>query len=373
MIGAVAGATHARSMRFGGGGFGGFEDDTSKQQCIFGVVAVVGFGLLITGLYYTIISTTDYRAELVDPYNIDVKNWTELYSVQMRNSTFEFRVLPSNETAGTGFIQMESSEAPETMKWERGHADLASYTPFRFVEQGLPNLNLTYDDSRDVFLEFEVRACYLASCNNFMIPPIGIEHRQIHYLNQKMCHNHRGFMFKGVCVVLQVLLSACIQVELQNTAWIMPPEHNGGCTPSSNWSVPNYGLASSNVQFNMDTFSLTVRSSHDPSVVAQDLTNGQMFFGNSSHDNLVTGVICLVLGTLMCIPCSVHTCQRVVEIRRLKKYTHVERRPSASSSPDLHVVYREDTVLEDGYAHSQGSRLAIRSSGGRDVEMSRVI
>jgi hypothetical protein len=137
----------------------------------------------------------------------------------------------------------------------------------------------------------------------------------------KCSHEQHGIWRDGRCYVMKVLTRVCMQIEADNRRmWqLKAGESEGGigCDPQNHWDVAKYVIdpcwakhakshctspLAVNETTNAHIVELTLRSSDDPLLYAERLTNNQFDFGLAAPSQHVLGFSMLALGAFMSCP-----------------------------------------------------------------------
>jgi len=151
--------------------------------------------------------------------------------------------------------------------------------------------------------------------STLIVPDVAIYKTEIKTANQKQClYQHKGSWNNNRCEVYSQVREICVKVSLLNGAWDLNTTWGGfGCHSRNEWEPVTYeyvrgsmvsfghGLAPRG-ELDLASMQVRVRSGLDPWIAAEQLTEDTLDFGSTQKEEVVSGIICEVLGALLMMP-----------------------------------------------------------------------
>jgi len=256
----------------------------------FGIIAPVLFGIGLWMLLTSPFETT--RATNVQQLNQVIASWNGKYQKEFQNQGFSIfsynqsRFLPFNVDHTSDFTLA---------------SDINSYTPLKYVRTGGIESPQQYYDNLTVVLNITglgaVNVTFFKSNQTADSPTV--------------CQNNNGeYDDNGVCHYFWVISEVCLKISGNNNSWKLDNSYGGtGCYYSDGFSPESYselpwtGGQFFNQYVDFSKLKITLRSSHDPFIFAQFISNGSLNFGLTPGQQALIGIILLSIGGFCFIPC----------------------------------------------------------------------
>lgn len=125
-----------------------------------------------------------------------------------------------------------------------------------------------------------------------------------------------GSKYEGPCSLVGRLESVCVRVRLAvDFTWTQDTFDEDGAPDQGCWwrygqmtSAIYTPLVKADTSISLGGATFQVRSTDDPYIKAQRLTDGSMYFGNDYSDQQWLGVSFWILGVIALTPCCVFVC-----------------------------------------------------------------
>jgi hypothetical protein len=143
-----------------------------------------------------------------------------------------------------------------------------------------------------------------------------------------------GSKYEGPCSLVGRLESVCVRVRLAvDFTWALDSVDEDGAPDQGCWwrygqmtSAIYTPLVKADTAISLGGVTFQVRSSDDPYIAAQRLTEGSMYFGKDYSDQQWLGVSFWILGVIALMPCCVFFC--VLQRSAKQKRQQVSGRPA---------------------------------------------
>eukprot|EP00002_Diphylleia_rotans_P040232 TRINITY_DN9495_c0_g1_i2.p1 TRINITY_DN9495_c0_g1~~TRINITY_DN9495_c0_g1_i2.p1 ORF type:complete len:367 (+),score=67.84 TRINITY_DN9495_c0_g1_i2:59-1159(+) len=309
----------------------GFELTNASRFCsVF--LAIGGIVMIVIGATLGLSADETDRNNNVLLYNQNVVEWNTIYREEFSSLATTFFSLDGFESR----TLLPSSTQPDPT--DQNNDDLIAYTPLKYTSPANEALDLTesYLDEQELIFNFTTNGVY-STANLSSVPLFYSE--TIPTGSWKDCfYSHGGTIVDGSkCVVYYYLESSCIKVQKSIedvNVWILDDSYGDyGCTPDSlgAWKPNTYRVLRAKTaqgwvpdfqDVDLSPTTIMVRSSHDPYIVMNYLTDGSLDFGPTKSQQIQGGLALIIVGCMLVIPPFM-----VVYIEW--KQSRNERRPSS--------------------------------------------
>ena len=320
--------------------------------CI-GCVLVCTTGPALMAFGTTLLSVTDNRAANIELYNSAVGLWAADGGGLQRFGLAAFTVsaAPSSATYNASFAGVNTlepfSEAIEsgldfegasTGRLRTVDEGITAHFPYHFRSTGqlLGMAAWHADDSAVPEYTFTVAAEYRTpqarrSTLSIRAPIFQNEQRT---MTKEACLFRRGrwlggSSYEGGCLLVNRLQAVCIRTKLNvDFTWMLDTVGPDGGVDSGCWwrdgamqTALYTPLVKADTPISLGGVVFMVRSTDDPNVAAERMTDGTMYFGKNYADQRVIGVMFWILGVVACLPCCIVVCllQRTLSTKRRQR------------------------------------------------------
>ena len=318
------------------------------------LVCTTGPALMVVGTI--LMSVTDNRASNIELYNAAVGLWEADGGGLQRFAAAAFAVsaAPSGLSYNVSLVGPSSMEPfSETIEGDSSSLEFegTSAGRLRTVDEGIVPHFPYYFRSTGPLLgaatwaavatavpeyTFTVAAEYRTpqarrSTLSVRAPVFQNERRS---LTQEACAFRRGqwlggTSYEGDCLLVNRLVAVCIRAKLNvDFTWMLDTVGPSGAADSGCWwrsgamQTALYSpLVKSDASISLAGVSFMVRSTDDPSIAAERMTEGTRYFGRNYADQKVIGVMFWILGVVACLPCCIVVCllQRTLSTKRQQR------------------------------------------------------
>lgn len=328
------------------------EEDKGMLCCSRIVLFIVGVVLLGVGIHFYVEAENPVRQEKVVKYDQSVYEWNHEKKAQMEASSFNMSIKISS---GTKQLKKQAALLADTdgdqpVLLKNGKQDdaeeISTYSTLRY-DLGADGGSLVDDvmvnfTDPDQTAQIVIQARHGSSYSELTLEKFPLHHQTKKALygsvgaKRQHCNsahgnldNTHGYM---QCHVISVLQSVCIEIELDvDKKWQLSPAteeqieayhhvHSSkaslsnvgasnrdtyGCDIHNNYHPATYsplklghGKKAPEDQA-LSPFQVTVRSSADPFLELELITEGSLYFGLSQHEQRATGGVCIGVGLLV--------------------------------------------------------------------------
>jgi hypothetical protein len=315
-----------------------YEDNEDKgalccsRICLF----LVGAGLLGAGVTFMTSAETPERQQKVERYDTTVQEWNDKKRGQFAASSFS---ISAPLVGAAGAINMvEDSNADPLVLDKDGKPDVSGeileYSPMKYHigdNSAFAGVKVNYTVSVVPEAQFVIKATYKGLTNEINLDSFAIHKHSTHHVygavgaQRQRCTGMHGTLNSGMgsggngCRVFERLKSVCVELELDaNDHWQLRrrSDHKGdmqgalnyGCDPMKHWAPAEYEYLHVPrfqrlypLESTLASFQFYVRSSADPFIELETLTDDTYYFGMSQHQQRITGSVCIGIGLLVCI------------------------------------------------------------------------
>jgi len=276
------------------------------------VAALFGVCCLGGSIYCFSQMSSNTREAKVTTYDKVVNYWAAVGRKQFSN----VNCVVSNITTRQKFSLKERS-IDESLR-DSSSSDLPKYTPLFYGYTGniAPGRewNAAGKIEKDVTITCSGGAAPQVS--SLLVPKVLMYYTEIDALsNQKQCmYKRKGSFVHGRCEVYHKVKQICIKVSPVQGKWVLNTTWGGfGCHRSNKWNPVTHQWTSGAIRsfghgtppkgpVALDDMQVLVRSSLDPILEAEELTNDSLDFGASKKDQVIIGTILLILSVTLCFP-----------------------------------------------------------------------
>ena len=428
-----AAAAFAASRKSRIGGYGGYRrssyqdsDDDGPNMCWVVLFGVCGIALLGSGAWYAYDSFDDPRLVAIKPYNEAVDAWNNQKRSVFADSVFEWRLvspLPepvtiegadgqtntvdrfkevdpkSPEAKAVPWTGMAQVKVVEPLAHDQSLEGIHTYEPLRWVGSGvLPAAPPGHLEEQDGVIKWsgaeyqlQLRATTKSGKSSvFNVEPIEPMKEVAVAANTKMCriHHHNNF-HNGRCWDRVAISQVCMRLaHTLEGGWGAPADGvSRGCAAGAELSFgrscpgagySSHGLGAQDPGCDFSHVNFTVRSMDDPHIIAMSLTDSTLNFGNTPHENWVTGILMMCVGGVLLCPVApivfYKVCKRrsryiksmrsdsIFDAPRAARYN--QRTVGHSPSPSRDSMSTEDDFRVDVHSSRVNSPSPHRRRGG---------
>jgi len=327
------------------------DEDRGMLCCSRIVLFIIGVVLLGVGTHFYMEAESPIRQEKIVVYDQSVYDWNHEKKAQMEESSFNISIeITGTKNAikrQTALLADTGSDSPILLK--NGKLDeaeeITTYSTLRYDlgtdgNQFLDDIMVNYTAVQTAQIVIQARHGSAHSEMKLEAFPlhhetkkplygsVGAKRQHCNAVHGNMDHSH-GYM---QCRVVSQLKSVCVEVELDaEKKWQLSPASeeqiaanhhiHGSRATASNVGVSNTKTYGCDIQNNyhpavytplklgtgqthpsdhtLGPFQFTVRSSADPFLELEILTDGSLYFGLSQHEQRATGGVCIGVGLLL--------------------------------------------------------------------------
>ncbi|KAK3242201.1 hypothetical protein CYMTET_48092 [Cymbomonas tetramitiformis] len=294
-----------------------FLDKQSKSTW-FGALLFLCAAGFAAGVYLLVSASAvgKSRDENLVNYIEDVEHWTDDVRPSFLGVDIYAEAFGQNVTLAA--IESGATSYEDLHKWEEGHSDLPKYEPL-FYEGSVGATTVTVADlytemEQDVAHDFkmsQVRFSIVSNGANSNFTASFPLWKVEKYPGVQECRLRSSTVHSfGKCKVLQRARTVCITVQSNDEgSWEVDRRANGSCWQGSHSHTPglvdyeDYRLGHRVAEEEVSsTLKLLIRSSNDPYVQAANLTNGTMYFGTTSEERSVEGLVLVIVSCALTLP-----------------------------------------------------------------------
>jgi len=317
----------------------------------------------IGGVSFLVASMSNDRTKRVEEYDVAVQRWTAVGRPTLAAAAFNVSAMfnASTTTRSTAsnvnrFVQHYHMEASEAADWSFADVEDANgveeFQPLKFVSSVMvPNeyrhfmagtngklLDAMPSRADAPTVRFEIEATRTASDGNITAGHFATVPVPLHFVQtvrartpapDVKCRNEQhGVWHGGHCHVMNVLAQVCMQIQANGRSWQLRKAGSFeavGCNPKDDWDIATYvvdpcwmrmhttphcpSVASTANVTTPQIVELTLRSSDDPLLFAESLTDNLLDFGLSTYSQHVLGLTLLIIGACMACPLLLLQCK----------------------------------------------------------------
>jgi len=293
----------------------GFED-TFVQHCVGSIykaicclicLIVLGPCLFIIGISLLVTAPLDSSREtnIADTNNV-ILDWNNIHRAEFSNL-----VVYTSSTNSTSPVTLAADTKVDPGMDE---SELSHYTPLKYDGTG--------NFIQNQFFATDVNTVFSFWFNKNTTSPADAQvsariFREFEDQNSdsQTCANDKGqFTPPNLCTLLYKMDKLCVKFSMNNAVWEADSTigSNVGCDYSNGITAPgvsetftpeHYVQTTDSVLNTFNNFQVIARSSSDPYVTVQLLTQGSGDFGLTKADRAVTGLVIMIIGIVFMIPC----------------------------------------------------------------------
>lgn len=243
----------------------------------------------------------DTRTIAINQYNSAVDGWTKTYRDQ-----FALSFIDINETAET--FNITANLSPDALKDKDKR--FKTYVPLKYtipLPKFIPSKNWNTVNSSIVNFRVNNSIVYTENITTMKYDVIPV---CCNGPTCSECSSYGGLWDaeKRECWGTYVLTEYCIKFADNNGAWTpsREPGDGFGCGISHNWDTQTYAHINPGTANHYDySGDFTIRSAHDPYIVAAHLTGGSLNFGLSRAEKLRIGLLICICGAIFATPVAI--------------------------------------------------------------------
>lgn len=315
-----------------------FRDHRDRsRECNTGVVAgCLGSFLAVIGLGVLLWSFNDERDELIHEYHNVVDDWTSTWRPYFAGVTMNVTtVFSADPKLGSAQTILPSVDAEPSFKRDSENGiGLPSYSPLKFsasLASGIPpsrNFSEEWSPLPSLDTAPRITVSFRAAAENGLVSEFAATFPLLFddtvpsvtpAPEMKCSGQQQGTWHNGRCHVAKRLASLCWQIERNSTGKIAMrpkdpsvrvrsavPSYFTGCYYHNSWHPAVYvsdscwGRTSTRCRLNMENdIKLMLRSTEDPFIYAQTLTQGTLDFGMAAETWRVLGIVILLSSSVI--------------------------------------------------------------------------
>lgn len=345
---------------------GGVQTKQMSWACAT-AIAFLGLGCAIAGFVMFGSASSDNRSEKVEDYDGVVSDWNAI-----DRSAFVGVVCTVGNLTGSGSYTLAADTSADQLHDSNAN-ELPSYSPLSYLHTGSIAAGLQWNPQAGKWVSDITLTCSGGSATSgstIVIPHVELYKTDTLGGNPKQClYQHKGSWYNNQCQVYYVASEICVKLSVQDGKWALNSTWGGyGCHYSNSWDPTTYAFQRGrDVAFGhgnppdgpvaLDDLQVRVRSSADPFLNAEELTQGKDDFGETTAEKVTVGIILEALAVFLCLPLG----YRLYEMYRSK-----QQRKAALAS--LAVDHEESARLdeEDEEPNPMDDSAAMRMQRYRD-------
>lgn len=343
------------------------DEDRGMLCCSRICLFIIGVVMVGVGAHFLSEAETPERQEKVIKYDQTVYEWNHAKKAQLAASSFNLTVAINGNSKYHAELVVDTSD-DQAIVLKDGKQDaskeISTYTPMKFNLGPSKNLlgEVLVDFSQPQTAQFTIEARHGKVTNKLPLAAfdlhkerkkslygsVGAKRQHCNGMHGNIDHSH-GYL---QCLIYEQLQSICVELELDtDQKWQLSPAsqdqldatahmhrtHAGainvkaglsyGCDIKHDWHPVHYNALKLPLHSTTPTdskkkelpkpepaafgtsskdFDFTVRSSADPFLELETLTDGTLYFGLSQEEQRSTGIVCLVVGLLLLVSPAIY-------------------------------------------------------------------